>query len=130
MLSDRQVGVGDSISVRRAEIADIERCGRICYDAFSALNSYHGFPPDFESAGSARQAIAMVFKHPLFYCIVAEQSGAIVGSNCMDERSSICAIGPITVDPSVQNAGIGTRLMTVLMDRATERDVSGVRLVQ
>jgi hypothetical protein len=29
--------------------------------------------------------------------------------NCMDERSSIWGIGPITIDPSVQNAGIGAQ---------------------
>jgi hypothetical protein len=29
----------------------------------------------------------MMFGHPRFYCVVAELRGAIVGSNCLDERS-------------------------------------------
>jgi hypothetical protein len=45
----------------------------------------------------------MMFSHPSFYCVVAELDGRIVGSNCLDERSAVGGIGPITVDPGVQN---------------------------
>ena len=75
-------------------------------------------------------AIATIFSHRSFYSLVAEQFGTIVGSNCMDERSTIWGIGPLTIDPSVQNAGIGTRLMTAMLYRATQRGAAGVRLVQ
>ena len=128
--SGLQESVSESITIRPAQVADIDRCGRICYEAFSEISRRHGFPSDFESAGSARKAIATIFAHPSFYCIVAEQFGAVVGSNCMDERSSISGIGPITIDPSVQNAGIGARLMMAMIRRAAERRVSGVRLLQ
>jgi hypothetical protein len=53
-----------------------------------------------------------------------------VGSNCLDERSAIAGIGPITIDPSAQNKGAGRLLMTAVMDRVTERALPGVRLVQ
>jgi predicted N-acetyltransferase YhbS len=130
MLSDVHDSLSDSIKIRPAQVADIDRCGRICYEAFNEISRQHGFPCDFESAGSARKAIARIFAHPSFYCMVAERCGAVVGSNCMDERSGIWGIGPITIDPSVQNAGIGARLMTVMLRRAAERRVSGVRLLQ
>jgi hypothetical protein len=74
--------------------------------------------------------LQMMFSHPSFYCVVAEREGAIVGSNCMDERSSVVGIGPITVDPAVQNAGTGKRLMQAVLDRAVERSAPGIRLVQ
>jgi predicted N-acetyltransferase YhbS len=130
MLSDRPGSVGDSISIRLAQLGDIERCSHICFEAFGAVNGYHRFPTDFDSVRSARQVIATMFGHPSFYCIVAEAAGAVVGSNCMDERSSVWGIGPITIDPSVQDAGIGTRLMMATIARAMERRSPGVRLIQ
>lgn len=71
-----------------------------------------------------------MFGHPGFYCVVAEESGRIVGSNCMDERSPIAGIGPITVDSGAQNQGVGRKLMQAVMDRARERNAPGIRLVQ
>jgi hypothetical protein len=71
-----------------------------------------------------------MFSHPGFYCVVAEVDGRIVGSNCLDERSPIAGVGPITVDPNVQNRGIGRRLMMGVIDRARERGFPGVRLLQ
>ena len=68
--------------------------------------------------------------NPKFYSVVAEIDGRIVGSNFLDERNSIAGVGPITVDPTVQNRAIGRRLMDAVYDRATEKDFAGVRLIQ
>ena len=59
-----------------------------------------------------------------------ENAGRIVGSNCLDERSTIAGVGPITVDPSAQNLGVGRKLMQAVMDRAVARGAAGTRLVQ
>ena len=72
----------------------------------------------------------MMFSHPGFYAVVAEFQGKIVGSNCLDERTPIAGVGPITVDPSVQNQTIGRRLMQAVLDRAAEKRFAGVRLLQ
>lgn len=72
----------------------------------------------------------MMFSHPGFYGVVAESGGYIVGSNCLDERSTIFGIGPITIDPAVQNWGIGRQLMQAVLDRTAERGAPGVRLLQ
>jgi hypothetical protein len=61
---------------------------------------------------------------------VAEIGGRIVGSNCLDERSMIAGVGPITIDTGTQNSGIGRKLMQAVMDRASARRAAGVRLVQ
>jgi hypothetical protein len=54
----------------------------------------------------------------------------VVGSNFIDERSIIAGIGPITVDPAVQDRAIGRELMKHVLARVTERRFPGVRLVQ
>jgi hypothetical protein len=72
----------------------------------------------------------MMFSSPGCYCVVAEVDGRIVGSNCLDERSVIRGVGPITIDPGAQNIGVGRKLMQAVMDRANERSAAGIRLVQ
>ncbi|MGP3988293.1 GNAT family N-acetyltransferase [Streptomyces sp. 3N207] len=68
--------------------------------------------------------------HPGFYSVVAELDGRIVGSNFLDERSSVVGVGPLTIDPAVQNRGAGRRLMQDVMDRAAEQGAPGIRLLQ
>lgn len=118
------------VTVRTATPADAPACGQICFDAFATLNPAHGFPPDFPSVEVAAGVLSGIFSNPDCYCVVAEQDGRIVGSNCLDERSVISGVGPITVDPGAQNLGIGRTLMRAVMDRANRRGVPGVRLVQ
>ena len=118
------------VQVRPATPADAAACGRICYDAFSAINSQHGFPPDFPNVDFAIGVITMMFSAPGLYPVVAEIDGRLVGSNVLDERSIIMGIGPITVDPAIQNAGIGRKLMQAVIDRAHSRNAAGIRLVR
>ncbi len=117
-------------TLRRATSEDAAACGRICYDAFSAINDVHGYPREFPSVEITVGLIGMLLNHPGFYGVVAERDGAIIGSNFLDERSSIVGIGPISVDPGVQNQGIGRRLMQDVIDRAAARHTPGVRLCQ
>tara|TARA_Y100001960_G_C14460177_1_gene721648 strand:+ start:200 stop:748 length:549 start_codon:yes stop_codon:yes gene_type:complete len=46
--------------------------------------------------------------HPRIYCAVAEGNDRILGSNILDERSTIRGIGPITVNPETQSRFAGT----------------------
>ncbi len=117
-------------TLRRATPDDAASCGRICFDAFGAISATHGFPNDFPSADVASGLLGMLPRHPRFYGVVAERDGAIIGSNFLDERSAIVGLGPITVDPAVQNQGVGRRLMQHAMDRSASRGVPGVRLCQ
>lgn len=121
---------GPSIDVRRARPEDAPVCGRVCFDAFYRISTNHGFPPDFPSPDVAVGLLSKMFSHPGFYCVVAESDGRIVGSNCLDERSMIAGLGPITVDPSIQNRGVGRKLMEAVLARARERNFPGVRLLQ
>jgi len=119
-----------TVSIRRAKSEDVPECGRICYEAFRKINADHNFPPEMPGPEMGLGLLQMMFSHPSFYCVVAEAGGTIIGSNCLDERSSIFGVGPITVDPEVQNAGVGRSLMKAVLDRASERGAPGVRLVQ
>jgi predicted N-acetyltransferase YhbS len=118
------------VAVRAATLNDAAICGQICYDAFSSINAAHGFPCDFPGPEAAARVISMSFSNDGFYCVVAEIEGRIVGSNCLDGRSMIAGIGPITVDPRAQNSGVGRMLMQAVMARASARHPAGVRLVQ
>lgn len=122
--------VRPSVAVRTALPDDSAACGQICYDAFSTINSAHNFPPDFPEPTAATGLLSMMFSSPGMYCVVAESEGRIVGSNCLDERSVINGVGPITVDPNAQNLGVGRALMQAVMDRARQQGAAGVRLVQ
>jgi predicted N-acetyltransferase YhbS len=117
-------------TVRKAKAADAAECGRIIHAAFAAIAAQHNFPPDFPSAEVATGIASMLIAHPDFYAIVAENDGRILGSNFLDERSPIGGIGPITIDPSVQNKGIGRQLMQAVMERAATQNMLGIRLVQ
>ena len=120
----------NDVLIRTATPQDIPACGKICYDAFAAINAEHNFPCDFPVPEAAHGVINAMFSAPGFYCVVAESSGKILGSNCLDERSIIHGIGPVTVDPHTQNRGVGRKLMHAVLDRSRERGAAGVRLVQ
>lgn len=119
-----------SLVLRPGTIADANVCGAICFDAFKAICTAHGFPPDFPSAGVASGSLSRALSNPRFYSVVAERDGRVVGSNFLDERSCVMGVGPITVDPKQQNSGIGGRLMQNVIDRAASQQAAGVRLLQ
>lgn len=119
-----------TVILRRASPDDTAECGRICYEAFTAVNEAHNFPPDFPSPEVSTGFLGMLIGHPGFYSVVAERDGAVIGSNFMDERSTVFGIGPITVDPVVQNQGVGRQLMQHMLERGAARRASGIRLVQ
>lgn len=118
------------MTIRRAKPEDAAACGQICFEAFHKISTEHNFPPDTPAPEVAVGVLTQLFSHPGFYCVVAEVDGTIAGSNCMDERDVIGGVGPITIDPKVQNRGIGRALMDAVLDRARERNLAGVRLVQ
>ncbi len=119
-----------AVTIRRATPEDAPACGQICYQAFHKINTDHNFPPDVPEPAAGVGLLTQLFSNPGFYCVVAESDGRIVGSNCLDERTAIAGVGPITIDPTTQNRGVGRKLMEAVLDRARERNFAGVRLVQ
>ncbi len=117
-------------SIRRGTPADAAAAGTICFEAFKAIAGRHAFPADFPSAEAAIGLLSGLLARSDVYSLVAESGGRIVGSNFLWENGPIAGIGPITIDTAAQNEGIGRRLMVAALDRAQQRAVPGVRLVQ
>ncbi len=118
------------VTLRRGNSEDASACGGICHDAFADISGRHNFPKDFPSPEAATGALTGLLSHPGVYSVIAEREGRIVGSNFLDERSPIFGVGPITVDPAVQNSSIGRLLMEDVLERSRERGAAGVRLLQ
>jgi len=114
------------LSIRRIEAQDREICGRILFEAFRSIAERHDFPPDFETPEVATAIMGFLIDGS--WGVVAERDGRILGSNFLKEGDPISAVGPISVDPAVQESGIGRRLMQAVIDRG--RKVDGIRLVQ
>jgi predicted N-acetyltransferase YhbS len=118
------------ITLRPARPGDHADVARIVFDAFGWVAREHNFPPDFPVREAADGMARMALSHPKWFGVVAEVGGRVVGSNFLDERDAIAAVGPITVDPDVHCKGVGRRLMQAVIDRARESGAPGTRLVQ
>src|SRR3954467_14608116 len=118
------------ITLRRATPEDHPHVARIVFDAFGHIAREHNFPPDFPVPPAAEGMAQMALSHPKWFGVVAESAGRIVGSNFLDQRDAIAAVGPITVDPAAHCQGVGRRLMRAVLDHAKETGAPGPRLVQ
>jgi predicted N-acetyltransferase YhbS len=119
-----------SVKLRPGLPSDVQPCARIVFNAFSAIAAQHNFPSDIPSIEVGAELMTMLLTHPHFFSVVAELDGQIVGSNFLDERSAIAGVGPITVEPTIQNRGLGRRLMEAVLNRASDKAHPGVRLLQ
>ena len=118
------------LTLRAGRSEDAERCGSICYEAFKAIADQHNFSPDFPSPEVSGGLMTSLLSRGDIYKVVAEVDGRVVGSNFLWENETIAGVGPITIDPATQNVAVGRRLMEDVLQRARERGIAGVRLVQ
>jgi GNAT superfamily N-acetyltransferase len=116
------------VTLREVEPGDLEACAQICFDAFGGIHDHHRFPRDFPALEAATGMLGMWIPHPKVWGVVAEADGRIVGSNFLDERDPIRGVGPITIAPDGQNAGVGRKLMEAVLQRG--EGARGIRLVQ
>lgn len=124
------VARGMSVNLRAGTPEDAERLGFICYEAFNTIAEHHNFPRDFPAPEMAIGLLSLLLTHKDIYSVVAEIDGKAVGSNFLWQHKVLAGVGPITVDPKVQNSTVGRRLMQDVLRHAEERGFAGVRLVQ
>ncbi|MEG5057532.1 GNAT family N-acetyltransferase [Microcoleus sp. A2-C5] len=118
-----------NVAIRRATPNDIDVCARINYEAFKDISDRHCFPnTDFPTQELSTEIISLFIESPVFFGIVAESDGAVVGCGFMDERNPIRGIGPVSVDRAFQGRGAGREIMKALVERG--KDAEGIRLVQ
>jgi GNAT superfamily N-acetyltransferase len=115
-------------NLRDIEPGDYEAAARITYEAFAGIHDRHRFPRDFPTLDAARELVAGFSAHPSIWGVVAESGGRVIGSNFLDERGPVRGVGPITVDPDAQAAGVGRLLMEAVIERGARAD--GIRLLQ
>lgn len=119
-----------NVNLRAGKPDDAEACGAICYEAFNAIADQHNFPREFPGQEATIDFLSQLFSRRDIYSVVAEVDGRVAGSNFLWENAVIAGVGPVTVDPGVQNSAIGRGLMEDILRRAGERRFAGVRLVQ
>ncbi|MBC7935865.1 MAG: GNAT family N-acetyltransferase [Rhizobacter sp.] len=119
-----------NIVLRGGKLEDAGACGAICYQAFASIADQHNFPPDIPSAEMATGFLSYFLTNDSIYSVIAEVDGKIAGSNFLHESKFIGGVGPITVDPHIQNSSVGKKLMLNVLERAEEQQLAGVRLVQ
>lgn len=117
-----------SSSIRPIERADVDAAARIAFEAFAGIADRHGFPRDFPTIDAAGELVSAFVDHPAIWGVIAERDGRVVGSNFLDERGPVHGVGPITVDPSAQAAGVGRVLMEAVLERSV--GARSVRLLQ
>lgn len=118
------------LHLRHGGPSDAEICGTICYEAFKTIAEHHHFSPDFPTPAVAIEFFAYLLSRSDIHSVVAEVEGQVVGSNFLWENADIAGVGPITVNPSVQNGSVGRRLMEHVIGRGQEARFAGIRLVQ
>lgn len=116
------------VRVRPIENDDRDAVARIVYEAFAGIHDRHRFPRDFPTLEAAAGLVASFVANPSIWGVVAERDGEIVGSNFLDERGIVRGVGPITVDPGAQTAGVGRLLMEAVLERGAP--AAGIRLLQ
>jgi GNAT superfamily N-acetyltransferase len=119
-----------ALTLRRARGADAGPAGVICHAAFKTIAEQHGFPPDFPNPEAAIGLMEHIVSRSDIESVVAEIDGRLVGSNFLWTEEAVAGVGPITVDPSVQNNRIGRSLMEAVLEHARGHRIAAVRLVQ
>ncbi len=119
-----------NIKLRAGQPEDAAKTGEICYEAFRTISESHNFPKDLPSVEIAAGLSGMLLSRPDVYSVIAEIDGEIVGSNFLWKDVDVAGVGPITVDPQVQNSTVGRMLMDDVVSHAEENGNRSVRLVQ
>lgn len=110
-----------TIVVRRATPQEVEPAAVLCVEAFRAFNESVGHPEEFPGGLPPVGMLRHTQEHPDMALFVAVDGGRVVGSNSIDLRDSVGAIGPIAVSPKVWSGGVGRRLMEACLEAAEAR---------
>jgi GNAT superfamily N-acetyltransferase len=119
-----------TVLLRLTRPSDAPTAGGICHVAFKIVAERHGFPPDFPDAQAATCLLSEMLSRRDIYGVAAEHDGVLIGSNFLWMGDGVAGVGPITVDPALQNSGVGRALMSAVVRRASEIAIPSVRLVQ
>lgn len=118
------------MELRPVQMEDIQTCGKIMYEAFKDISQRHNFPPDFPDPAVAEGLLSDLLNAPAFDAFVAEEEGRIFGSIFVSRRSRVGGISVLTIDPTVQNRGIGRRLLRHGMEFLAKQGHTRQQIIQ
>lgn len=118
------------MKLRSVQEGDIQACGQVMYEAFTEIAKRHNFPPDFPTPAVAAGLLLDLLNAPAFDAFVAEDEGRILGSIFVSRRSRVGGVSVLTVDPKVQNRGVGRRLLQHGMGFLVERGHARQQIIQ
>ena len=118
------------IQLRPVRETDHTDAARIVFEAFGSIAQKHNFPHDMPHMDIATGLIKAFSNHPSVFAVAAEAGGKLLGVNFLDRRTGVGGVGPICVDPSSQQKGVGRKLMQAVIDDGKARGLRSVRLVQ
>ncbi len=107
---------------------DLERAGKILFEAFRVGASKHGYAPRMQSAQEGTAWAWAMLRHRPSELLIAETENQAVGICCLNPRGEHGGVGPVAVDPCFQGFGIGRQLMNSLLERA--EGLQSLRLFQ
>jgi predicted N-acetyltransferase YhbS len=121
------------LRVKKLDPSDLEKSCDICFSAFGRFNESVGLPSEFpprDLVDVPRSLLEGGLDTDGCEVFGLYKDNELVGSNMVDCRDGIAAIGPITVDPSQQNSGGGRLLMEAVQEAAEKKQIKSVRLMQ
>ncbi|MGB7158803.1 MAG: GNAT family N-acetyltransferase [Tepidisphaeraceae bacterium] len=118
------------VQLRPIRESDHDRAAQIVFDAFGGIARQHNFPLDMPHLEIAQSMVKAFGTHPSVFAVAAEGDGKLLGVNFLDRRTGVGGVGPICVDPSTQQKGVGRKLMQAVIDDGKQRGLKSVRLVQ
>jgi predicted N-acetyltransferase YhbS len=115
------------VPVRPEHVTDL---ARIAFESFRGIQAGHNFPLDLPTPETALMMLRMLTSRPDFYGVAAMLDGKLVGSNFTQLSDAVSGVGPITVEISNQERGIGKALMQHIIDYSLKNHGPMVRLMQ
>ena len=116
------------VQTRELKQADIPAAAQVLASSFNQSFAQHGLPKPFEKTSKAQALLELYYALETTDCFVTECGGQIVGSGFLHHTRTSAGIGPISVAPEMQGAGVGSSVMESIL-RAGSRCPS-LRLTQ
>ncbi|ELR21816.1 acetyltransferase, GNAT superfamily protein [Acanthamoeba castellanii str. Neff] len=114
-------------------LEEADEAARVCKRAFNRIQEPQfgrlvSFPDEALSCRAHRYFASLERTYAVVACNT--ETGAIIGSNYLDQRDEVASVGPISVDPDINIPGVGRALMQAVIDEGVKNGHKSIRLQQ
>jgi predicted N-acetyltransferase YhbS len=113
MLENRQIEFQNT-NIRLATVNDLQAISALVNSGYRGDESKKGWTTEADYLDGIRTSpdlLKQSFEAEGTYFLVYEEVGKIVGSVCLENKPDFLYLGMLTVNPNLQNAGIGGALI-------------------